>query len=839
MTKPVEFQIKIKGDDGFLKELTVEANNAGEALENIVESATKAQDKLSKFADVSIILDTTTRALNNLSGLTSGLVAPFNSFETAMKKANTMANKSGEDFDKLNKNIVGLSKNIPLVREELAEGLYQTISNGVPEDNWISFLEQSSKASVGGVADLGQTVTVTSTLIKNYGLAWDAAGLIQDKIQTTAKNGVTSFEQLGQALPRVSGSAAQLGVEMDELMAVFATATGVTGNTSEVSTQLAAILNSLIKPSSEASKAAEEMGIRFDAASIKAAGGFQNFLTQLDESVKEYAASTGELSESIYGKLFGSAEALRLLGSLTGEQKDKYVQNVQAMADSAGAIDDAFAEMTETGEAASQMFRNKIAAITDWAAAMVSGIAPYVTFIAETGTATTSIVQLVTSMNAIIPAIRSFDYAAKLAAIQAHAVAIESKAWSSIQIVLNAVLTANPIGIVVAAVAALVAIVVVAYRNSESFRRICDALWSSIKKLATAVWDYLVKAFERASNVIKKAWEWVQKFFGISPSSTQTVTDALNDQADAVDRLVDSSANLNNAPGIKLAPLGTPDSNKDSNNKKAAPEGSLKWLSEKIESLKAKIDIEIDDVSRNKLAKELSALETKQHIIQMQLKLQAEKPIENTRNLLEEYLTKLGTGKSPLSDKPKDLKIIDINNTDNPLDQKAKELKKFNEQLSTAANTTGALSSIFNRLGSSIDGATGAWLGYVGSFMGNISQVIKACVALAGAKSMISAAETPFIGWLNVGAAVAAVIAGFASLPKFADGGIAYGPTVGIFGEYAGARTNPEVVAPLNKLKSLISDSGNDSSGGVVEFKIKENTLVGFLNRSNRRKNRT
>lgn len=835
MTKPVEFQIKIKGDDGFLKELTVEANNAGEALENIVESATKAQDKLSKFADVSIILDTTTRALNNLSGL----VAPFNSFETAMKKANTMANKSGEDFDKLNKNIVGLSKNIPLVREELAEGLYQTISNGVPEDNWISFLEQSSKASVGGVADLGQTVTVTSTLIKNYGLAWDAAGLIQDKIQTTAKNGVTSFEQLGQALPRVSGSAAQLGVEMDELMAVFATTTGVTGNTSEVSTQLAAVLNSLIKPSSEASKAAEAMGIRFDAASIKAAGGFQNFLTQLDESVKEYAASTGELSESIYGKLFGSAEALRLLGSLTGEQKDKYVQNVHAMADSAGAIDDAFAEMTETGEAASQMFRNKIAAITDWAAAMVSGIAPYVTFIAETGTATTSIVQLVTSMNAVIPAIRSFDYAAKLAAIQAHAVAIASKAWSSIQIVLNAVLTANPIGIVVAAVAALVAIVVVAYRNSESFRRICDALWSSIKKLATAVWDYLVKAFERASNVIKKAWEWVQKFFGISPSSTQTVTDALNEQADAVDRLVDSSANLNNAPGIKLAPLGTPDSNKDSNNKKAAPEGSLKWLSEKIESLKAKIDIEIDDVSRNKLAKELSALETKQHIIQMQLKLQAEKPIENTRKLLEESLTKLGKGKSPLIDKPKDLKIIDINNTDNPLDQKAKELKKFNEQMSTAANATGALSSIFNRLGSSIDGATGAWLGYVGSFMGNISQVIKGCVALAGAKSMISAAETPFIGWLNVGAAVAAVIAGFASLPKFADGGIAYGPTVGIFGEYAGARTNPEVVAPLNKLKSLISDSGNDSSGGVVEFKIKENTLVGFLNRSNRRKNRT
>ena len=94
---------------------------------------------------------------------------------------------------------------------------------------------------MGGIADLGQTVTVTSTIIKNYGLEWDTAGSIQDKIQKTAKNGVTSFEQLAAALPRVSGSASQLGISIDELMAVFATTTGVTGNTAEVSTARAAI----------------------------------------------------------------------------------------------------------------------------------------------------------------------------------------------------------------------------------------------------------------------------------------------------------------------------------------------------------------------------------------------------------------------------------------------------------------------------------------------------------------------------------------------------------------------------------------------------------------------
>lgn len=161
-----------------------------------------------------------------------------------MRSVNTMAGKGEADFEGLTDKVKELSANIPLAREELANGLYQTISNGVPEENWMSFLEQSSKSAVGGLADLGQTVTVTSTLIKNYGLSWDQAGAIQDKIQMTAKNGVTSFEQLGQALPMVSGSASQLGVSMDELMAVFATTTGVTGNTSEVATQLSAVLNS-------------------------------------------------------------------------------------------------------------------------------------------------------------------------------------------------------------------------------------------------------------------------------------------------------------------------------------------------------------------------------------------------------------------------------------------------------------------------------------------------------------------------------------------------------------------------------------------------------------------
>lgn len=521
MAKAVEFRINIKSEDGgVLKRLTVEADGLDDILSEVGNSAVATGNRLREMADKSLVFETAVHSIRDLSDMVSGLAEPFDSFETAMRSANTMAGKSGDEFEALTGQITELSKTIPLAREELANGLYQVISNGVPEDNWIEFLNQSSRSAVGGIADLGETVTVTSTLIKNYGLEWDQAGNIQDKIQMTAKNGVTSFEQLAQALPRVSGSASQLGVSMDELMAVFATTTGVTGNTAEVSTQLAAVLNSLIKPSAEATNAANEMGIGFNAASIQAAGGLENFLLGLDASIQEYSAKTGQLSQTIYGQLFGSAEAMRLLGSLTGEQKEKFSQNIGAMADSAGEIDAAFDNMASTGESLRQTLANQMHAMMDWAGSIASTSAPYVEWIANSGIALMSMVQLSGGIKTVVAGMKAVKVATLAQAAAAKVVAVASNIWKVAQVALNFVLSANPIGIVVIAIAALVGALIAAYNNCETFRNICDDVWVAVKEIASAVWDFLVTAFEKASAVIKKAWEWVKKFFGIKDETT-------------------------------------------------------------------------------------------------------------------------------------------------------------------------------------------------------------------------------------------------------------------------------------------------------------------------------
>jgi hypothetical protein len=72
-----------------------------------------------------------------------------------------------------------------------------------------------------------------------------------------------------------------------------------------------------------------------------------------------------------------------------------------------------------------------------------------------------------------------------------------------------------------------------------------------------------------------------------------------------------------------------------------------------------------------------------------------------------------------------------------------------------------------------------------------------------------------------------------ASPTPFANGGIVSGPTMGLMGEYPGAKSNPEVVAPLDKLKNLIGGSG----GGTLEARISGNDLLILMNKAQRNNN--
>jgi hypothetical protein len=114
----------------------------------------------------------------------------------------------------------------------------------------------------------------------------------------------------------------------------------------------------------------------------------------------------------------------------------------------------------------------------------------------------------------------------------------------------------------------------------------------------------------------------------------------------------------------------------------------------------------------------------------------------------------------------------------------------------------------------------------LGTYLVSISKLFITIKALFASNGLLAPFAIP-IG-------IAAIAAGAAlknSISKnkptaFANGGIVSGPTMGLIGEYPGAKSNPEVVAPLDKLKDLMGGDG----GGT--FTIKGQDLVLAMNRS-------
>ena len=128
-------------------------------------------------------------------------------------------------------------------------------------------------------------------------------------------------------------------------------------------------------------------------------------------------------------------------------------------------------------------------------------------------------------------------------------------------------------------------------------------------------------------------------------------------------------------------------------------------------------------------------------------------------------------------------------------------------------------------------------LGAIAAFMDALG---KALIATAVA----SEAFQKLILTNPAGAAVAgiALIAGAAivrnslkegpDVTAFADGGIVSGPTLGLMGEYPNARSNPEVIAPLDKLQGMLNTS--DGSGFVASTTITGRDLAIVLERYNK-----
>jgi hypothetical protein len=151
--------------------------------------------------------------------------------------------------------------------------------------------------------------------------------------------------------------------------------------------------------------------------------------------------------------------------------------------------------------------------------------------------------------------------------------------------------------------------------------------------------------------------------------------------------------------------------------------------------------------------------------------------------------------------------------------------------------------SLGEALGNQLSGQGNGIEGFVQSVVGQLGNFVKTVGKMLIAYGIsVQKFQTAFISpQVAVAAGIAMVALGTAvanqmkqgpSVTAFANGGIVSGPTLGLMGEYPGARSNPEVIAPLDKLKTLMKPE--QSSGYVAQTHISGRDLAIVLERYNK-----
>lgn len=308
--------------------------------------------KTSKVVNVAVNgVEKATKALGKAALI--GTAAAF----TTVSAAGVMAVKSAVDYQAQMQNVgtlldgdvqgklQGMSKQLKQVSidtgvctSDLTEGLYQVVSAfGESADN-VKQMEIAAKAAKAGNATTVDSINLLSAVTKGYGDTSAAAmQKASDLSFLTVKLGQTSFPELAASMGQVVPLASTLKVRQEELFGAMSTLTGVTGSTSEVTTQLKATMQSFLSPSTEMEKTLKKMGYASGAAALESEG-LGGILDKLKDQVKG--------DEVAFANLFSSVEAKNAVLALTGNQAENFAEKTAAMFEASGAADAAFKTQT-------------------------------------------------------------------------------------------------------------------------------------------------------------------------------------------------------------------------------------------------------------------------------------------------------------------------------------------------------------------------------------------------------------------------------------------------------------------------------------------------------------
>lgn len=491
----IQLTDKFTAPMGNTMKAMTEATAEGNRMRKSIEKAGKKIESVGKSLTASVTMPVIG------VGVACGKMA--SDFENGIAKVSTIADTSVMSLDAIKKGTIDLSNQLGVSVAEISEAQYSAISAGAATENSLGLVGTAVKAAKAGFTDTATAIDGLTTVYNSFQGKVDYSKL-SDQMLQTQNYGKTTFGELASSIGQVTPIANSLNVSTDELFSSIAVLTKNGIQTSSAITGLKAAYSNILKPTSDVSKMAQQLGLDFSATHLQAVG-WSKFM----EEVKD---KTNGDSEAM-AKLFGSVEALNSMTVLAGAGFEDFTNCLGQMNGAAGLTQQSYEKMltpAERWQMALNKIKNagiqvgeKLLPVFEKITGVVSQYADK--FANMSDEQINKIIKIAGVAAMIGPAITVFGKMVTSSSKLLGVFARVSKAGGVLKIAFAAI--TGPVGIVVAAIAALIAIVLIVRKHMDVFKRSLTALspvFGSIKGHLQSVAEKFRSLWGTAGPIVTK-----------------------------------------------------------------------------------------------------------------------------------------------------------------------------------------------------------------------------------------------------------------------------------------------------------------------------------------------
>ena len=273
-------------------------------------------------------------------------------FEQSMAKTATLFSGTSEELAALESQIMSISGSTGVAASQLAEAAYSAESASVPMQNLGGMIEASAKLATAGFTDIDTALSATAKTMNAYGMMSDDVAKTQanmEKVQRvliqTQNKGITTVGELGASLAQVTPTAAAANVGFEQVGAALALMTARGTPTAQATTQLRSALAELEKSGTTASKALTEAakGTKYAGMSFTEMMASGADLGDVMVMLQNYADKSGKSMLDLWGSIEGGNAAMAIAADV-----ETFNSDLEAMSTDADVVGDAFSTMSDT-----------------------------------------------------------------------------------------------------------------------------------------------------------------------------------------------------------------------------------------------------------------------------------------------------------------------------------------------------------------------------------------------------------------------------------------------------------------------------------------------------------